>query len=163
MFGFPLSAALSRIHRLTDLFGNVATVACQSRYWDAPDSHYFTACLCNAQLRFVNGTIAEVTYAKGNVFWQSYRNLEIHGDKGTLFFEGEKGTLIRGEETISLEVASRRGLFAQDTKMVLDCLTTGKSLYLQPSASLEALKVADAARESAETNQIEIVTNQLNL
>ncbi|AFZ36374.1 oxidoreductase domain protein [Stanieria cyanosphaera PCC 7437] len=162
MFGFPLSAALSRVHRLTDLFGTVATVACQTRYWNASEDNYFTACLCNAQLRFTNGVIAEITYAKGNVFWHGYRNFEIHGDQGTLIFEGETGKLIRGNEIIPLEVTSRRGLFAKDTKMVLDCLLEGRPLYLQPEASLEALKVADVARQSAETNQIQIMTNQLN-
>ncbi|BAU62804.1 oxidoreductase domain protein [Stanieria sp. NIES-3757] len=159
MFGFPLSAALSRVHRLTDLFGTVATVACQARYWDASKTDYFTACLCNAQLRFTNSVMAEITYGKGNVFWHGYRNFEIHGDRGTLLFEGETGKLIRGKDIIPLEVTSRRGLFAKDTKMVLDCLLTGESLYLQPEASLEALKVADAARQSSETNQIQIMAD----
>jgi biliverdin reductase len=162
MFGFPLSAALSRVHRLTDLFGTVATVACQTRYWDISEDNYFTACLCNAQLRFTNGVMAEITYGKGNVFCHGYRNFEIHGDQGTLIFEGETGKLIKGDEIIPLEVTSRRGLFGKDTKMVLDCLLEGQPLYLQPEASLEALKVADAARQSSETNQIQIMTNQLN-
>jgi biliverdin reductase len=159
MFGFPLSAALSRVHRLTDLFGTVATVACQTRYWDASEIDYFTACLCNAQLRFTNGVIAEITYGKGNVFCHGYRNFEIHGDQGTLIFEGETGKLIKGDEIIPLEVTSRRGLFGKDTKMVLDCLLEGQPLYLQPEASLEALKVADAARQSSETNQIQIMAD----
>ena len=154
MWGFPLSAALSRVHRLTDILGNVAQVYCQSRYWDDPQGNYFTACLCNAQLQFVNGAIAEISYGKGDKFWHGYRHLEIHGDRGTLSFMGEKGELIKGNEKISLPVKSRRGLFAQDTAMVLDNLTIGKPLYVQPQASLSALQVADAARRSAETNEI---------
>ena len=154
MWGFPLSAALSRVHRLTDILGKVATVSCQSRYWDAPEGGYFTACLCNAQLRFVNGAIAEISYGKGDIFWHGYRHLEIHGDRGTLSFRGEKGNLIKGEETIALPVKSRRGLFAQDTAMVVNNLTTGKPLYVKPQASLYALQVADAARRSADSNKV---------
>ena len=154
MFGFPLAAALSRIHRLTDLFGKVATVSCQNRYWDVPDTDYFTACLCNAQLNFTNGIIADITYGKGNVFWWGHRTFEIHGDRGTLLFEGEKGTLIRGKEITPIPVTSRRGLFAKDTTMVLDNLFDNKSLYVRASASLYATKVADAARQSAETGKI---------
>jgi biliverdin reductase len=151
-FGFPFSAALSRIQRFTDLFGEVSTVSCQSRFWDAAD--YYTACLCTAQLRFANGLIAEVTYGKGEVFWQNLRNFEVHGDQGTLVFEGDQGTLIRGEEKTSIEVGGRRGLFIKDTGMVLDYLVEGTPLYLSPADSCYALKVADAARQSSETGQV---------
>jgi biliverdin reductase len=152
LFGFPLSAALSRIHRLTDLFGEVASVSCQSRFWDAADG-YFSACLCTAQLRFTNGLIAEVTYGKGETFWQPLRNFEVHGEQGTLFFEGDRGTLIRGEEQTPVEVGGRRGLFGKDTTMVLDYLVEGTPLYVSPVDSCYALKVADAARQSAETGK----------
>jgi biliverdin reductase len=152
LFGFPLSAALSRIHRLTDLFGKVASVSCQSQFWSADD--YFTACLCTAQLRFTSGLIAEVTYGKGEVFWQELRNFEVHGENGTLLFEGDKGTIIRGEEKTPIEVGGRRGLFVKDTGMVLDYLVEGKPLYVSPTASYYALKVADAARHSAETGKV---------
>ncbi|MDJ0532496.1 MAG: Gfo/Idh/MocA family oxidoreductase [Xenococcaceae cyanobacterium MO_207.B15] len=152
MFGFPLAAALSRIHRLTDLFGDVAKVSCQNRYWDVPDTDYFTACLCNAQLTFTNGIVADITYGKGDIFWYGHRTFEIWGDRGTLLFEGEKGTLIRDKERIALTVNSRRGLFAKDTEMVLDYLTLGKPLYLQPSASLYAIEVANLAEQSSITN-----------
>lgn len=151
LFGFPLSGAVSRIQRLTDLFGEVTAVSCQARFWDASD--YYTACLCTAQLRFTNGTIAEVTYGKGETFWQSLRNFEVHGDQGTLIFEGDQGTLIRGNEKTPIEVGGRRGLFGKDTSMVLDYLVEGKPLYVSPTASYYALKVADAARQSAEIGQ----------
>jgi biliverdin reductase len=148
MFGFPFIAALSRIHRLTDLFGEVASVTCQSRYWNAPESGYYTACLTNAQLRFRNGIIADTIYGKGDTFWKGDRTFELHGEKGTLIFEGEKGKLVRGDEEIAIEVASRRGLFVKDTQMVLDFLLKGTPLYVSPTASLYALKVATAAYES---------------
>lgn len=152
-FGFPLSAALSRVHRLTNLFGEVERVFCQNRYWNTEDANYFHGCLCNAQLNFSNGVLAEITYGKGDVFWWGHRTFEIHGDRGTLLFEGEKGTLIRGKEKTKILVTSRSGLFALDTKMVLDYLFDNKSLYIEPFASLYATKIADAARQSAETGK----------
>lgn len=151
-FGFPLSGALSRIHRLTDLFGNVASVSSQIRYWDAEEG-YYTACLCSAQLRFTSGAIADAVYGKGDVFWQGLRDFEIHGDRGTLSFQGDRGTLIRGDETTPIEVAGRRGLFVKDTTMVLDHLFQGTPLYVNPAASCYALEVADAARRSSETGE----------
>ena len=154
MFGFPLAAALSRIHRLTDLFGKVETVTCQNRYWDVPNTDYFKSCLCNAQLRFCNGIIADITYGKGNVFWHRCRTFEIHGDRGTLIFEGQKGTLIRDRERIEIPVVSRRGLFTKDTTMVLDHLNNNTPLYVEPEASLYALQVADRARQASETGQV---------
>ena len=154
MFGFPLAAALSRIHRLTDLFGKVETVTCHNRYWDVPQTDYFKACLCNAQLRFFNGMIAEITYGKGDVFWQGKRTFEIHGDQGTLIFEGQKGSLIRDQEIIEIPVVSRRGLFTKDTTMVLDYLTENKPLYVEPEASLYALQVAEKTRQASNNGQV---------
>jgi len=38
--------------------------------WDTqPD--FYKACLCNAQLRFANGFVAESVYGKGENFWHS--------------------------------------------------------------------------------------------
>lgn len=154
LFGFPLSGALSRLHRFTDLFGQVATVNCQNQYWDDPASDFYTACLCNAQLRFTNGVLADIIYGKGETFWQSEQSFIIYGEEGKLIFTPEQGQLIKGESVEIIEVGSRRGLFAKDTAMVLDNLTTGKPLYITPSESLYTLKIADAARRSAETKQI---------
>lgn len=64
LFGFPISGALSRLHRLTNLFGTVDTVSCQNRYWGA-DKEYYQACLCTTQLKFTSGLVAEVVYGKG--------------------------------------------------------------------------------------------------
>jgi biliverdin reductase len=149
MFGFPFTAALSRIHRLTDLFGTVATVTCQTRFWDSPVKGYFTSCLSQAQLRFTNGILADVTYGKGEALSHGYRNFEVHGDEGSLMFEGERGTLIKGREKTAIAIASKKGSFARDTKMVLDNLLENKPLYVNPWASCYALEVADAARRSS--------------
>ena len=148
-FGFPLIAALSRLHRLTDLFGPVVSVTCQSRFWDAPEAGYFRGCFCNAQLQFQNDLMADTVYAKGEICWQGDRSFVLHGDQGTLSFDGEQGKLIRGEEMTDLEVGSRRGLFAMDTQKVLDHLFNVSPLYVQPEASLYALQVAEAAYQSS--------------
>ncbi|MDY7013293.1 MAG: Gfo/Idh/MocA family oxidoreductase [Cyanobacteriota bacterium] len=152
LFGFPLSAALSRIHRFTDLFGTVEALNCRSRFWDTTDG-YYSACLCAAQLKFSSGLIAEITYGKGEAFWNRKRTFELHGDRGTLVFEGDTGTLVRGEEKIPIEFESRRGLLAKDTRMALDYLLEGTPMYVSPEASLYALQIADAARIASETEE----------
>ena len=139
---------------MPELLGKVRNITCSDRYWDCENSDYFTACLCQAQLNFNNGAIAEITYGKGNIFWHSHRTLEIYGEQGQIIFEGEKGTLIVGDVEQKIPVVPRRGLFARDTTMVLDYLFEGQPLYLQPQASLYALRVANAARKSSLTNKI---------
>jgi biliverdin reductase len=79
--------------------------------------------------------------------------LHIHGERGALLIEGEQGKLVTANQTLELEMGSRRGLFAKDTDRVLDYLTTGAPLYITPERSLQSLRVADAARRSAETGQ----------
>ena len=37
LFGFPLIGALSRLHRLIDLFGNVLSLNCHQRYWQTDE------------------------------------------------------------------------------------------------------------------------------
>lgn len=154
LFGFPLVGAVSRIHRLIDLFGEVTTVSCQARFWgnESPESLY-TSCLCTAQLRFASGLIAEVIYGKGEAIWQAERSLEIQGLHGAIVINGQEATLIQADQTRSLEVGSRRGLFAKDTAMVLEHLTQGTPLYVALESSLQALRVADAARRSAAIGQ----------
>lgn len=163
LFGFPLIGALSRIQRLTHVFGAVATVSCQARFWDKIGSGqlspFYTACICTAQLRFCSGLLAEVIYGKGETVWQATRSLEVHGEKAALIFEGDQGSLVQPDTTIPIEVGSRRGLFAKDTAMVLDHLFDGQPLYVTPENSLYALKVADAARRSAELGQVIAIEN----
>ncbi len=152
LFGFPLSGALSRLHRLTDLFGTVATISCQNRYWGT-EGEFFKACLCTTQLQFTSGLIAEVVYGKGETIWLEERKFTVDGEKGGLSFDKEDGILIDAEGTKPIEVGTRRGLFAKDTAMVLSHLIDGTQLYVSTAASLYALKVADAARRSAQTGQ----------
>nr|WP_263012867.1 Gfo/Idh/MocA family oxidoreductase [Ancylothrix sp. D3o] len=151
LFGFPLTGALSRLHRLTDLFGKVSTVSCETRYWNAPQPGFFRACLCTAQLRFVSGVVAEVVYGKGETFSCPERKFEVYGDAGLLVFEGDEGRLLRSEVVEPVEVGPKRGSFAKDTQMVIDFLLEGTPLYVTPQASLYTLKVADAASRSAQT------------
>lgn len=160
LFGFPLVGALSRLHRLTHLFGQVATVSCQAKFEPVesttPYSSYsqpYRACLCMAQLRFQSGLLAEVTYGKGETLWQAERRFEIQGEQGAIVLEGEQGTLVQAQGGQPIAVGSRRGLFAKDTAIVFDHLLNHTPLYVTPEASLYSLKVADAARRSAETGQ----------
>jgi biliverdin reductase len=153
-FGFPLIGALARIHRLTNLFGQVKTVSCQLRY--TPNLQFptfYQSCLCTAQLNFISGLVADVIYAKGDALWQTERTFVIHGSIGALLLEGEEGVLVRKDSTTPLAIGSRRGLFAKDTAMILDHLIADKPLYVTPASSLYALQVADAARQSTETGQ----------
>ncbi len=151
LFGFPFVGALSRLHRFTDLFGEVAAVSCESQFWQRSEDFY-KACLCNARLKFTNGIIGECVYGKGETFWQRENMFAIYGSEGTLIFTPKEGQLIKGDKTEIIEVGSRRGLFAKDTTMVLEHLQVGTPLYVTPQASLYALKVADATRRSAENN-----------
>lgn len=156
-FGFPLVGALSRIHRLTALFGTVEVVQGQYQAWygdaiRAADG-YYTTCLCSAQLRFNNGLRAEVIYGKGEGIWQAERRFDLHAEQGGLQFEGTQGRRITPEGDRPLDGGSRRGLFAKDTQAVLDYLTQGTPLYIDPRSSLYALQVADAIRQSALSGQ----------
>ena len=156
-FGFPLVAALSRLHRFSDLFGSIDSVSCQNRYAGGVGDYYRT-CLCTAQLRFKNtNAIGEVVYGKGEGLWQNSRKFEVHGENGAMIFEGDQGVLIQGDTSTPLDLGARRGLFARDTEYVLDALLEGKPNYVTPSASLATLRVADAARISAETRRTIII------
>jgi biliverdin reductase len=150
MFGFPMIAALPHIHRFTDLFGTVHSVFSHIRYWDAPEEEYFTACLCNTQLEFNNQLKVDLMYSKGEVFWKSERMFELYGSRGTLKFVGNLGTIITEEGTKTIELGSRYGLFAQDTKQILDHLFKETPLYVEPQSSLYALQVANVAYQSSQ-------------
>lgn len=156
LFGFPLMGALSRLHRLTNLFGPVATVACQLQYdggAPTPPGDYFTTCRCTAQLTFQSGLVAEVLYGKGEQVWAPARNMVVQGQAGALVFEGDRGFLLQGGDPKVIEVGGRRGLFAQDTSRVLETLTTGAPLYVAPRDSLYALRVGAAAQQAAATGR----------
>ncbi|MDB9312001.1 Gfo/Idh/MocA family oxidoreductase [Spirulina sp. CS-785/01] len=152
-FGFPFAAALSRIHRFTHLFGEVSAVSGQARFWDSPAPHYYTACLCTAQLRFSQGLVADITYGKGEQFTHGGRTFEVYGTEGTLIFDTEGGRLIRHKEETPIQLGSRRGLFNADSQQVLDHLLDGKPLYIEPTSSLYALSVAHAVQQSARSGE----------
>jgi biliverdin reductase len=155
-FGFPLMGALSRLHRLTNLFGAVETVACQLQFDQGqpqPPGNFFTTCRCTAQLKFRSGLVAEVLYGKGEQVWAAARTMVVQGSQGALVFEGDRGTLLQGGEPQDIAMGGRRGLFAQDTAAVLDALTEGKPLYVSLQDSLYALRVAAAAEQAAATGQ----------
>lgn len=150
LFGFPLIGALSRLHRLVDLFGSVSSVNCHNRFWQT-DQEYYQSYFCTTQLNFTNGLLAEVVYGKGETLWQAERKFEVHGENGGLIFDGDNGVLVHAGETKPIEVGTRRGMFAKDTTMVLDHLIDGTPLYITPEESLYTLRVAEAAKRSAET------------
>jgi biliverdin reductase len=152
LFGFPFVGALSRVNRSLDLFGEVVSVTCQANFWDV-DAGFYKACLCVAQLKFASGLVAEITYGKGEAFWEGMNRFEIWGEEGKIVFDGDRGILWQKAEKTELQLASRRGLFAKDTAMILDRLIDGTPLYIKPEASLYALKVAEAARISAESGK----------
>lgn len=150
MFGFPLIGALSRLHRLTDLFGEVFSVNCHQRFWQT-ESDYYQTCFCMTQMCFQSGLLAQVIYGKGETLWHYERKFEVHGERGGLIFDGDTGCFIQDGETTPIEVGTRRGLFVKDTTMVLDHLFHGTPLYVTPEESLYTLKVADAAKRAAES------------
>jgi biliverdin reductase len=153
-FGFPLTGALSRLHRFSDLFGAVKSVSCQNQYWGG-EGEYYDTCLCTAQLRFDNSNaIGEVIYGKGEGLWENARKFEVHGANGALIFNGDEGVLIQADKSTPLDLGSRKGLFVRDTEFVLDHLLDGKPNYVRSIDSLATLRVADAARRSAETGEV---------
>jgi biliverdin reductase len=153
LFGFPLVGAQSRIHRLVNCWGPVERVYCQNRYVNLHPHQSQVAshqgCLCVAQLSFASGTVAEVIYGKGNTIWQPSRRLEVMGTSGGLVFDGNQAERLTAEGSYPVAVGSRRGLFAEDTKRVLDYLVEGTPLYCSVEESLYSLGVASAAEQSA--------------
>jgi biliverdin reductase len=154
LFGFPLMGALSRLHRLIDVFGKVKQVSCQAQTWHHRDQTAYHSSICTTQLVFETGVLAEVVYGKGEHFWHPERSLVVEGEKGALVFEGDEGVLINADGRQNLDVGARRGLFIKDTLMVLDHLTAGQPLYIEPDESLYTLKVADMAQRSAQTHEV---------
>ena len=153
LFGFPLVGALSRLHRFTHIFGEVKSVSCRVNYQQSDDPTYYSTCQCSGQFLFKNGLLLDIIYGKGEALWQPERKLEVHGDRGALIFDGDRGSHITPNGPIELDVPGRRGLFSRDTTAVLDHLLEQKPLYVTLAESLYTLKVAEAARRSAEIGQ----------
>jgi len=154
LFGFPLTAAVSRLNRIIVLFGKVKSVSCQLRYSGDNLPHHYTSCVCNAQLQFEKGVLADVSYSKGENFWQPERIMELQGSQGAIVFSGDKGKLVTADGEIELDAGTTRGLFKKDTENVLSHLFTGTPLYTNHESILHSLAVANAAEKSAITNQI---------
>lgn len=149
-YGFPLVAALSRVNRLIDLFGEVAQVTGTAQFFDSELEGYYHSCLCAGQFKFRSGVCAHLTYGKGDLISSGDRTFTIYGDQGTLEFRGNHGKLIQADQEIDIPLGSRRGVFQQDTKAVLDYLTENVPLYITPEQSLYALQIADQIRLSAQ-------------
>lgn len=148
-YGFPLVAALSRVNRLINLFGEVLQVSGEANFHAADLNGYYHACLCSAQIKFQGGMVGHLTYGKGTSVIQGDRRFTIYGDRGTLEFLGNQGTFTQGKTVEKIELGSRRGVFKQDTTAVLDYLIHARPLYIQPEQSLYALQIADQIRQSA--------------
>ena len=153
LFGFPLIAAVSRLNRIIVLFGKVKSVSCQLRYDGDNLPRHFTSCVCNAQLQFENGVLADVSYSKGENFWQPERIMELQGSDGALIFSGDKGKLVIADGSIELDAGTTRGSFKKDTDSVLSHLLLGTDLYTNHESILHSIAVANAAEKSALTNQ----------
>jgi len=157
LFGFPLIGAQSRIHRLVNCWGTVEQVYCQNRYVNLhpPNGQeaYHQGCMCVAQLSFAAGVVAEVTYGKGSTVWLPTRRLEVLGTLGGLVFDGNRGERLTPQGSQTVPLGSRRGLFHEDTKRVLDYLVDDVPLYCSVEESLYSLRVAAAAEQSAATTQ----------
>ncbi|AFY70473.1 oxidoreductase domain protein [Thalassoporum mexicanum PCC 7367] len=154
LFGFPLIASVSRINRLVVLFGQVAKVSCQINYWGEDLPKYHSSCVCNAQLQFTNGVIADVGYSKGESFWKPERFLEIQGSEGAILFDREFGKVVTAAGEEEMEIEKSRGLFKRDTENVIAHLFDREPLYSQPENSMHSLAVACAAQKSAKTGTV---------
>jgi biliverdin reductase len=154
LFGFPLVAAVSRVNRLTALFGKVRSVSCQLRYRGDELPRRYTSCICNAQLQFANGVVADITYTKGEHLWKSERSMEIQGSTGGILFEGESGKLITAEGETLITAEAPKGLFKRDTENVLDHLFAGIPLYTNSESALHAIAVACAAEQASKNNTL---------
>lgn len=157
LFGFPFCGALSRVHRLTNLFGAVAAVECATHMVPTEtaetSSKYFKSILSSGRLRFENGVMAELTYGKGEQLWTARRDVEIQGSLGALCFVRNEGVLTTTTGSVPVAVAPRRGLFVKDTAAVLDYLTEGTRLYVSSEDSVYALKVGDAMRRASQSGR----------
>ncbi|MBE9062370.1 Gfo/Idh/MocA family protein [cf. Phormidesmis sp. LEGE 11477] len=157
LFGFPFCGALSRVHRLTNLFGRVNEVTCQTRILEDEGDAYFKQILSSGRLQFESGLIAELVYGKGEGLMVYHREIEVQGDQGKLFFDRNEGTITTAEGTNVIAIKPRRGLFVKDTQGILDNLTAGIPLYVSAAESVYALRVGDALRRASDTGVAVVV------
>jgi len=155
LFGFPFCGALSRVHRLTNLFGSVEAVDCRTcRVFNQADESFLRNVVSSGRLQFASGVVAELTYGKGDQLWMARRDVEIQGSLGALtFMRRNDGLLTTAAGAEPIPVAPRKGLFVQDTEAVLAHLTTGSPMYVSADESVYSLSVGDALRQASETGQ----------
>ncbi len=153
-FGFPLFAAVSRLHRLIDLFGMVSQVSCQLRYVGSTMPYAFSTCICHALLQFADGHLGEVGYHKGAHIWQSERVLDVHGEMGGIFFKGDVGKLVTPNKEQEVQTESAKGLFRRDTEIFLQHLYEGKPLYVDRAKILHAIATASACEQAANHSRV---------
>lgn len=154
LFGFPFCGALSRVHRLTNLLGAVASVSCCTQMLSrAENVDYFKSILSSARLQFESGAIAELTYGKGETLWTYHRDIEMQGSLGAMVFVGNEGKLLTADGERKIAIAPRKGLFVKDTTYVLDHLSNGAPLYVSAAESIYALSVGDALRRASESGE----------
>ncbi|WP_218081708.1 Gfo/Idh/MocA family protein [Anthocerotibacter panamensis] len=152
LFGFPMVGAVSRLSRLIDLLGPIDWVSCCNTYTGL-EGGYFASCHCSALLHFTQGTIGEVTYAKGAGVWRAQVLIDLQGTGGNLHLEGDTLTVLSTEPPRTFPIGSRKGLFRKDTSLVLDHLLMDQQLYISLEQALYALKVAAACEQSALTGK----------
>ncbi|EDX84001.1 Oxidoreductase family, NAD-binding Rossmann fold protein [Synechococcus sp. PCC 7335] len=157
LFGFPFCGALSRVHRLTNLFGRVNQVNCQTRIVEDAEDIYFRQMLSSGRLQFESGLIAELVYGKGEGLMVYHREIEVQGEQGKLFFDRNEGMLMTAQGTSVIAIEPRRGLFVKDTQGILDNLTEGTPLYVSAAESVYALRVGDALRRASDTGESVVV------
>lgn len=167
LFGFAYVGALSRVQRMTNLFGAVRQVSCCTRYvGDAAGDDWFKGVLSSARLEFVNGVVAELAYGKGEGLWVRRREVEVQGSKGAMIFQGNQGRVVTAEGERAIAVEPRKGLFVKDTDAVLTYLmdrptdgfadespTDEVPLYVSAQESVYALKISDALRRASESGE----------
>ncbi|MEM9091185.1 MAG: Gfo/Idh/MocA family oxidoreductase [Cyanobacteria bacterium P01_F01_bin.53] len=154
LFGFPFCGALSRVHRLTNLFGRVVRADCCTQIMPHDtEPAYFKQVLSSGRLVFGSGIVAELTYGKGKGLWAPHRDVEIQGSLGALAFVGNQGLLTTAAGECEIAVTPRRGLFVKDTEMVLAYLTEGTPLYVSVAESIYALRVGEALRRSSDRGE----------
>ena len=160
LFGFPFCGALSRVHRLTNLFGSVKSVDCRSRrVWNEENKPFLRSIVSSSRLLFENGVLAELTYGKGEQLWVARRDVEIQGSLGALTFVRNDGLVTTSAGVEPIKVAPRKGLFVQDTEAVLAHLTEGDALYVDAVESVYALSVGEALRQASDTGRTVAVAN----
>jgi biliverdin reductase len=99
-FGFPLTAALSRSHRLQICLVRCSLSPVNLAFGTIPIRLIFRFLSANAQLQFQkNGLMAAITNLRQGRGLSSKpdRSFVLHGDRGTLHFEGEVGNLVQGK------------------------------------------------------------------